>query len=222
LKKLVFLKLLAGTILLVYLSTPAFAGKISGMVKVKGLRSSANILVYLTKTAPVPFDLSQTKFVMDQLNLTFSPHILPIPVGATVRFPNNDKVDHNVFSLSRTKKFNLGTYKHGESKTVLFDKPGIVELRCDMHAEMLAYILVLKTPFFAVTDAKGRFEIPDTMYLGKNGLTGIKTLPSGKYTLKTWHEKLKTGRKKVMVPGNGAVSVQLNLTRGTPGVLYKR
>ena len=200
---------------------PAMAGGISGTVKVKGLRSPANILVYLTKTPPSFVDLSKIKFVMDQQNLTFLPHILPVPVGATVHFPNNDKVDHNVFSLSRTKPFNLGSYKQGETKTVLFDKPGMVEVRCDVHAEMAAYIMVMKNPYFAVTDAKGRFEIPDANYLKEYGFTGLTDIPPGKYFIKTRHEKLKTIKQAVVVPKTGTISIQLELSRGTPSVLYK-
>ena len=208
--------------MLLYISGAAFAGKITGTVKVRGLRSPADVLIYLTKAPTVAVDLSESKFVMDQQNLTFLPHVLPIPVGATVLFPNNDKVDHNVFSLSRSNKFNLGIYKPGDRKTVRFDKPGIVELRCDLHAEMLAYILVMKNPYFAVTDDKGRFEIPDAGYFSKYGIPKIENLPAGKYTAKTWHEKLKTERQKVAVTDNGDVVIQWRLTRGTPGVLYKR
>ena len=208
-------------ILLLYLPGQAMAGKITGIVKTKGLRSPADILVYVVKAPPVQEDLSRTKFIMDQQNLTFNPHILPVPVGATVHFPNNDKVDHNIFSLSRTKKFNLGSYKTGESKTVTFDKPGIVELRCDVHAEMAAYILVLKNPYFAVTDDQGKFEIPDSKQLEQSGIKGIKDLPEGNYILKTWHEKLKTQKQKITIPKNGDVTVEITATRGTPGVLYK-
>ena len=198
-----------------------FAGTIKGTVKVKGLRSPANILVYLTKAPAVERSMSGTKFIMDQRNLTFFPHILPIMVGSTVEFPNNDKVNHNVFSLSRAKKFNLGSYETGESETVLFDQPGIVELRCDVHAEMAAYILVMKNPFWAVTDAEGRFEIPDAAFLERHGLKGIKDLAPGKYFVKTWHEKLKTSRQSVVVPQDGKASIRFQLGRGTPGVLYK-
>jgi plastocyanin len=208
-------------ILLLYLPAQAAAGKLTGTVKVKGLRSPANILVYLTKTPTSAVDTAKTQFVMDQQNLTFLPHILPIPVGATVAFPNNDKVDHNVFSLSRAKNFNLGSYKPGETKTIRFDKPGIVEVRCDVHAEMLAYIMVMKSPYFAVTDAQGRFEIPDTRFLEQNGIEGALNIPPGKYVIKTWHEKLKTKKQAVVVSGEDSVSIQLDLTRGTPSVLYK-
>jgi plastocyanin len=208
-------------ILFLYLPGLAMAGKITGTVKVNGLRSPVDILVYLVKAPPVQEDLSKTKFIMDQQNLTFNPHILPIPVGASVDFPNNDKVDHNIFSLSRTKKFNLGSYKPGDSKAVLFDKPGIVELRCDVHAEMAAYIMVLKNPYFSVTDDQGQFEIPDSKHLEQNGIKGIKDLPAGNYVLKIWHEKLKTQKQTVTIPENGDVSVEITATRGTPGVLYK-
>lgn len=207
--------------LLIYLPGQAFAGEIKGSVKVKGLRSPADILVYLTKVPKVNTDLSGAGFVMDQRNLAFIPQILPILVGSTVDFPNNDKVNHNVFSLSRAKKFNLGSYKMGESKTVLFDKPGIVELRCDVHAEMAAYIMVLKNPYWAVTDKKGRFEIPDVESLETAGIKGGKDLPPGKYFIKTWHEKLKTRKKAVVVPEKGEISVKLDIKRGVPGVLYK-
>ena len=174
------------------LPNPVFAGKITGSIKVKGLRSPANVLVYLSRAPSVTIDLSSTKFVMDQRNLTFIPHVLPVPKGATVLFPNNDKVDHNIFSLSKAKKFNLGSYKPGESKNVVFDKPGIVELRCDVHAEMAAYIMVMKNPYWAMTDKTGRFEIPDSNDLKSYGIVGIPVLPPGKYFLKTWHEKLKS------------------------------
>ena len=219
----VLLNVVLSLIVFVFFISPAtaFAGRITGTVKVKGLRTPANVLVYLAKAPPIAIDLSNTKFVMDQQNLEFMPHILPVPVGSTVHFPNNDKVDHNVFSMSRTKKFNLGSYKPGESKTVVFDKPGIVEMRCDVHAEMAAYILVLKSPYFAVTDKTGRFKIPDYDYLKKVGLTGIDSLAAGKYSIKTWHEKLKTKKIAVVVPENGEIGIQLDLTRGTPGVLYK-
>ena len=215
--------ILTVTIAFIVFAFPAgvFAGEISGTVKVKGLRTPANVLVYLSKAPPITIDLKNAKFVMDQRNLEFIPHILPVPVGATVHFPNNDKVDHNVFSMSRAKKFNLGSYKPGESKTVVFDKPGVVEMRCDVHAEMAAYILVLKNPYFAVTDKSGHFKIPDPDYLKRVGLAGVDNLPAGKYFIKTWHEKLKNKKTPVIVSENGATAVQLNLTRGTPGVLYK-
>jgi plastocyanin len=195
------------TMLLMYFPARSMAGSITGTVKVRGLRSPENILVYLAKAPVVSMDPSDADYVMDQQNLAFLPYLLPIPVGAVVSFPNRDKVDHNVFSLSRTKKFNLGSYKPGENKKVTFDKPGIVELRCDVHAEMVAYIMVMKNPSYAITDKAGKFKITDA--------------PPGKVHIRTWHEKLKNGRHKAVIPDKGEISVNLALTRGTPGVLYK-
>ncbi len=220
-KRILTIGLTSVFITLMIFSGPAVAGKISGTLKVKGLRTPANVLVYLAKAPAASEDLANLKLVMDQRNLEFVPHVLPVLVGSAVQFPNNDKVDHNVFSMSRTKKFNLGSYKAGESKTVIFDRPGIVELRCDVHAEMAAYILVLKNPYFAVTDKQGRFEIPDSSHLKQIGLSSTKDLPPGKYFVKTWHEKLKSQKRAVVVPENGDVTLELDLTRGVPGVLYK-
>jgi len=215
-------KILSALLMLVVMPGLAHAGKIKGTVKVKGLRSPENVLVYLAKAPQVPAaDLSKAVYVMDQRNLTFIPHILPVPVGATVQFPNHDEVNHNVFSLSRTKTFNLGNYKPGESGSVVFDKPGIVELRCDIHAEMAAYILVMEGLYWAVTDSEGHFEIPSLEYLGRYGIKGVGDLPPGKYVIKTWHEKLKTGIESVVMPESGDVSIQIELGRGVPGVLYK-
>ncbi len=220
-RKFFVLKFSAALLIFLYFPVHAFAGNIKGAVKVKGLRSPENILVYLSKAPAASGELSKAKIVMDQRDLEFRPHVLPILVGSTVQFPNNDKVDHNVFSMSRTKKFNFGSYKPGESHSVVFDKPGIVELRCDVHAEMAAYILVMKNPYFAVTDKQGHFEIPDSGQLKQTGLPDVKNLAPGKYFVKTWHEKLKTQKQAVIVPENGDTTIQLDLTRGTPGVLYK-
>jgi plastocyanin len=206
---------------LILLPLNAFAGRIKGTVEAQGLRTPENVVVYLAKMPQMNVDLSKTKFVMDQRNLEFVPHVLPVPVGSSIVFPNNDQVAHNVFSMSRTKTFNLGSYKPDESKTVVFDKAGIVELRCDVHAEMSAYILVMKNPYFAVTDKNGNFEIPDESHLKQAGIEGLADPAPGKYVVKTWHEKLKTRKTTVVVPENGDVTVDFKLKRGTPGVLYK-
>jgi plastocyanin len=221
LRKYFVIVLLFTLLLSTYFPGLALAGKIKGTVKVKGLRSPADVLVYLTQAPAGSMDLSKTNFSMDQRNLEFIPHVLPVLVGSTVQFPNNDKVDHNIFSMSRTKKFNLGSYQPGNSQAVVFDQPGIVELRCDVHAEMAAYILVMKNPYFAVTDKNGNFEIPDSSYFKEAGLADPTDLPPGSYFIKTWHEKLKTQKEAVAVADNGEVSVQLELSRGVPGVLYK-
>lgn len=220
-RKILTITCLAISVLLLYLPNRVFAGTITGTVNVRGLRSPANVVVYISKAPAVHVDVSGANFIMDQRDLTFIPHVLPVPVGSAVQFPNNDKVAHNVFSLSRTKSFNFGSYGPGESKTVTFDKAGVVELRCDVHAEMSAYILVMENPYWALTDDKGHFKIPDQEYLAQHGIKGIKDLPPGSYVVKTWNEKLKTQETTVQVPKEGEVSLQLDLTRGAPSALYK-
>jgi plastocyanin len=204
-KKIVFL---ASFILIAFSISAAGAAELSGQVNALGLREPNDILVYLAKT-PGFTEAPTKQYVMDQRDLTFLPHVLVIPRGATVAFPNNDKVDHNVFSLSRTKKFNFGKYAPGVSHNVRFDKAGIVKLRCDIHAEMRAYILVMKSPYYALTDENGRFKID------------ISGLPAGRYELKTWHSKLRNSTTPVELNGGSSKVVNLKLYRGIPGVLYK-
>ncbi len=136
---------------------------------------------------------------MDQKNLIFIPHILPILVGTTVDFPNSDNVRHNVFSPSKAKKFNLGTYSAGVVRHVTFDTPGFYPLLCNVHAEMSAFVLVFENPYFAVSNKDGEFEIED--------------VPAGTYTLKTWHQKLKEGKQEITVPEEGDLAVELKLRR---------
>lgn len=207
--KILFLAII-GLLLPVY----ALAGNFIGQVKVQGLRSPANVLVYVAK-GPVPAaTVSAATVVMDQKDLTFRPHVLPLTVGTAVQFPNNDKLDHNVFSMSRAQKFNLGSYKPGQTKTVVFGKPGLVEVRCDVHAEMLAYIVVLKNGYWALTDKKGRFSIP--------AINGGPALGAGEYVIRTWHPKLKSSKQVLTITdGVDAGPLDISLRRGRPGALYK-
>lgn len=212
---------LCALIISVLAACGAWAGEIKGVIKPQGLRSAEGILVYLANGPESKLDLAGANFVMDQRDLTFIPHILAVPLGATVDFPNHDKVDHNVFSLSQAKKFNLGSYKPGSGIKVTFDHPGVVELRCDIHQDMKAYILVMKSPYFAITGPDGSFTIPDQALLKSYGLAPAPELPAGKYLVKTWHDKLSTALAPVEVPASGAASVELTPKRGAPGVLYK-
>jgi plastocyanin len=127
---------------------------------------------------------------MDQRNETFVPHVLAIVAGTTVDFPNNDRTYHNVFSLSKTRSFDLGRYAAGRSKSVRFDRPGIVRVFCDIHSHMSAFILVFAHRFFAVTDEEGRYH-----------LDGV---PPGRYTLAVWNEALEAEPRRVTVPDSGA------------------
>jgi plastocyanin len=119
-------------------------------------------------------DRDTSRVAMDQRNETFVPHLLAITAGTTVDFPNNDTTYHNVFSLSKARRFDLGRYATGRSKAVRFDRPGIVRVFCDIHSHMNAFILVFSHRYFAVADAEGRYE--------------IDRVPPGSYTLVAWVE----------------------------------
>jgi plastocyanin len=126
---------------------------------------------------------------INQKGAMFSPHVLPVVVGATVEWPNQDEILHNVFSISDTKPFDLGLYKHPEVKRITFDKPGRVDAFCSIHKAMHCVILVVETPYFATTDDKGRYVIPN--------------VPPGTYRLKAWHERLPSQSREVTVAADG-------------------
>src|SRR5262245_62121000 len=133
--------------------------------------------------------------VMDQRNETFVPHVLAVMAGAVVDFPNSDTTFHNVFSLSKTKRFDLGRYAVGRSKSVRFDRPGVVRVFCDIHSHMNAFVLVFSHPFFDTTDTEGRFRIPQ--------------VPAGTYTVIGWYEgEARTSCAVTVTPG-AAVDLEL-------------
>ena len=115
----------------------------------------------------------------------FVPRVLGIPAGTTVEFPNEDLVFHNVFSYSKSKRFDLGYYGRGKSKSVRFEKAGLVKVFCDIHSNMAAYVLVVKTPFVTQPGSDGHYEI-----------TGI---PDGEYVVNVWHPQRGTKSKKVVI-----------------------
>jgi plastocyanin len=103
------------------------------------------------------------KAVLDQRNINFSPHVMAVQVGTKVEFPNHDRVFHNVFSDHEGKKFNLGLYPVGMVKEVPFDQPGLSRIFCNIHSQMSAYVMVVDTPYFAVTGEDGQFDIREVM-----------------------------------------------------------
>jgi plastocyanin len=131
-----------------------------------------------------------------QINQSFEPHVLGVPVGATIDFPNGDLVYHNVFSYSKPKKFDLGYYGKGKSKSVTFDKPGVVQVFCDIHSTMSAYVLVVDTRFVTQPDENGDYVLPD--------------VPGGNYTLKVWHPDLGERSVKAAV-GDGVTRLDVSI-----------
>jgi len=149
-------------------------------------------VVYLDAVARQAFDdLPAGRVRMDQRNEQFVPRLLAITVGTVVDFPNSDIKFHNVFSLSKTRPFDLGRYAPGRSGGVRFDRPGLVRVFCDIHSHMSANILVFSHRFFALTDDQGRYAIPN--------------VPPGSYTVMVWSE-LGSAEPQHVAVAEGAVS----------------
>lgn len=140
-------------------------------------------VVYLDGSFPKPKS-PPTKQIA-QKDLAFLPSLLPVQVGTRVEFPNLDDTYHNIFSYSPAKRFDLGRYRPEERPipSEVFDAPGLVVLRCDIHEHMRGLLLVLDTPYFITTDEEGRFR--------------LSGLPSGHYTLKAWIDSKTTREKSV-------------------------
>lgn len=175
-------------------------GTITGKVICRRVRHSGDAIVYIEEVGGNKYDAPSEHGIVDQMNLVFIPHVIAVQKGATVDFPNNDLVRHNVFSPPDCcNQFNLGTYDVGASKPVTFDKSCEVPLLCNVHAEMSAFVVVLENPYFAVT--------------AKDGSYTIENVPPGAYKLKTWHETLKSEEQEVKVEGGKTVEADFELKK---------
>jgi len=155
-------------------------------------------VVYLESAPRGAFETNEGgRAVMDQRNETFVPHVLAITTGMSVDFPNSDKFYHNVFSLSKTQRFDLGRYAAGRSQSVRFDRPGIVRVFCDIHSHMNAFILVFSHPFYALTDGEGRYR--------------IEKVPPGVYNVVAWNEGTASDPKSVTVHDGSIAELDFTL-----------
>jgi plastocyanin len=178
------------------------AGEIQGKVTAQGMRSPENIAVYIDAIPGKTFPPPSKHAIMDQHKLAFVPHVLVVLKGTTVDFLNSDSVGHNVYwpAISGNRKLahNMGTWPQGVSKGFTFDTLGVAPLLCNVHSEMSGYIVIVPTPYFAVTGKDGSFEIKD--------------VPPGHYTLKTWSEEGKPTTGTVDV-GAGTATANLTVRR---------
>jgi plastocyanin len=172
------------------LTLAASAGSISG--KVSGVTGES--VVYVDAVAGKTFPAPAEHPVIDQKGLLFQPHLNVVLVGTTVDFLNSDKVAHNVFwpsLMQNGKKLpgkNLGTWPTGEKRPYKFDQVGVASLLCNVHPEMAAYVIVVPTPYHAVTDKSGNYKIDN--------------VPDGAYSVVAWHEGAKNSTKAVTVAGD--------------------
>jgi plastocyanin len=184
------------------LSGASWANEIKGKVSVQGIKSAENIAVYVDAISDKKFDPPKDHIVIDQRKMSFIPHVVVVQQGTTVDFLNSDPVGHNVYwpSISGNKKLahNLGTWPKGEKKPFQFNDLGVASLLCNVHPEMSGYVVIAPTPYFAVTDKDGSFEIKD--------------VPAGKYTLKTWSEDGKPTTQAVDV-STATATVELTVKK---------
>jgi plastocyanin len=163
---------------------------------------SGNVLVWLepaSGASKAAFQPTQ-KPRLDQRNKSFEPHVLVVPVGSVVAFPNHDPFFHNVFSLFEGKRFDLGLYEAGSTRDVHFDRPGISYIFCNIHPEMSAVVVALDTPYYGISDTQGQVVIAN--------------VPSGKYTLRVWYESALPEALKAMTR-----EVTVSQSSSTLGVL---
>jgi plastocyanin len=171
------------------LGTPAAALDLSDRLK---------SVVYLESAPRGAFEQVETpRAVLDQRGERFVPHVLAITTGTIVDFPNSDRIYHNVFSLSKTRQFDLGRYAAGHSKPVRFDRAGVVRVFCDIHSHMNAFILVFSHPFYSLTDNDGRYRIDN--------------VPPGAYNVIAWNEGVSSEARPVVVPDGGVGELDFTL-----------
>ena len=210
--------LLLAIVLPLWGASPDQAGTVAGRVRVpdeppperpavSALAASRHVpvdcsrsVVYLDSAPRPAFDERRPgRARMSQRGEEFVPRLLAVTVGTAVEFPNDDATFHNVFSLSRAKTFDLGRYRPGRTGTVIFDRPGVVPVFCDIHTHMSAYVLVFSHPYFAVTDTDGRFAI-----------TGV---PPGAYQLDVWSELGTAAPLRIAVAAGQATSADFTIRR---------
>lgn len=180
-------------------------------------RDASNIVLWLTPTddivlPPAPVAQASPRPRLVQRNKSFEPHVLVVRVGSLVQFPNRDPFFHNVFSLYEGKRFDLGLYEAGSTRDVLFDKPGISYIFCNIHAEMSAVVIALNTPYYGISDRRGQVLIPN--------------VAPGRYLLRVWYEgalpdALNAMTKEITVSGDTSTLGLLRVPAANPPQEHK-
>lgn len=180
------------------LAVEASAGTITGQVIAVGVKDARDTVVYLGRIEGRSFPPSPQPAVIDQRNKEFIPRVVVILRGGRVTFLNSDALLHNIHAYrGRTPLFNQAMPSGAKAVTKTFPEPGEVVVLCNLHEEMVAYIVVVETPYADITDADGRYRLTN--------------VPPGTYTLTTWHEKLKPVTQTVTLHGEASIEVNLAL-----------
>ena len=194
------------------LAASAWAGGVTGVVDVEDYKGQPEgdlespVVVYITNLkAAIPDKLLREKYVMATRDKQFRPQVMVIPVGATVYFPNQDPIIHNVFSVSGDNKFDAGRFGENEGASHTFPSPGLARIYCNVHHQMNAILLINDNPYFTYADKDGRFTI-----------TG---LPDGDYTVAALHRLSKPVEQEIRIRNNQTVTVEISLSLGKKRVL---
>jgi len=177
----------------------ASGATLTGNVTISGTKVVHDAIVYIDRMPDKKFTAPAQPLILDQINMTFTPRVLPVLSGTTVSFPNGDEITHNVFFLGPNGKSSLGSYGKGGKRSYEFTVPGEYTVLCNVHAEMSAHVFVTETPYFAVTDRNGNFV--------------IKNVPAGHYVLKIWHERYKGRSISIDIKESDTLSVKFQVQR---------
>jgi plastocyanin len=185
------------SLLLLAACLPVAAGDLHGKVVCKGVSDCTDAVVYLGAIAGKTFPPPKEHPKIDQKNLLFVPHVLAVQQGSTIDFINSDPVLHNVFTPDTcAEKFDLNLWLKGEIRRYTFRNECVVTLLCKVHHDMVGFIVVAPTPYFAMVKPDGSYQIPD--------------VPDGAYTVKIWHEKFKPAHKAVTVAGLTEATLEIS------------
>ncbi|HKR62152.1 MAG TPA: hypothetical protein VJZ00_00365 [Thermoanaerobaculia bacterium] len=178
------------------LSASVVNGKVMFLTK-RGQRPIVNeTLVWLDPAGRAP-KRPGNSFVMTTRSKTFLPHVLAVPAGSTITFPNEDPISHNLFSLTPGHTFDLGLYRKGPGKSEKFEAPGVVNIYCNVHPNMSAVVHVMQTPYYGFADANGDYSFD---------------VPAGKYRVTAWNEQGGSVSSDIEVKTDGAVAGPTLLT----------
>jgi len=178
------------------------AGRVAGRIVIlekdnKPSPDLSDAVLYLETPAAVTTAAKPVTVEIAITDKTYAPHVVVVPLGSTVRFPNHDPFNHNVFSVSEPNSFDLGLYGRGEAKSYTFTHPGLVRVYCNVHPRMVAYVLVMENRYYAQPGSDGSFAIDN--------------VPTGRYRLHVWHERIPSEVIRDVAAGNGPPDLQIAL-----------
>lgn len=176
------------------------SGSVQGIVHVRNARSEDAVVYLLTRNSPAPPTPTAEPALIDQRDIRFVPHVLPVLPGQAVAFRNSDPILHNVFGPDTLgEAFDLGTYPEGEWRVRTFQRAGAHVVLCHIHPEMEAYVIVIPTRDFGVADRQGRFR--------------IEGVPPGAYTLHVWHRQAQLFRREITLGASDTLRLEIQLER---------